>query len=1352
MNYKDTPKEELVNKILELEKENLELKKLGQIVQPLQFSNKIADELPGMVYQYRLRPDGTSCFPYASDGIKYIYRVNPEDVVKDSNAVFSNLHPDDFAAITQSIIDSAKNLTLWQFKYRVKFEDGTIRWLHGNGSPELEEDGSVLWHGFITDITDAKKIEDQLLWNQSLLNLMATSSPLGFLVVDNRTDEILYFNNRFCEIWGIEHLSDRMRTGELKNNDIIPDCLPVLVDIPAFAESCKPLQFEENRVVVSDDIPFTNNRTIHRYSTQIRGDKDEYFGRFYIFEDITEKQSKVEELLENKEKHRALSEATIDSIFFSEKGICIAQNKAAEIEFGYSNKEALGRYGTDWIVPEYRDLVMKNMLSGYEKPYEVVALRKDGSTFPCMLSGRMMFYKNKNVRVTILQNISERKQAELTLLNSQIQFAKFMDFLPALVFIKNAKSEIVYCNEAMDKALGSNSWVNKPLNEIFDEETTTRIISDDQRTIKSGYEVIYESFPNLDGILRDYETRKFAIPITGNEMLLGGIALDISDRKQAEEKFERAFQSNSVLMAISSLETGKFIDVNEKLLKESGYTRDEIIGKTSKELNLFVDYDERKDIVNSAKTNINLPSSLEINLKGKRNNIITGLVSINTVQIGNETCALTAIVDITERKKMEKALHNSEEKLQTIIETSPDGVAISSMNGTIEFVTKQTTKLFGYETFEEQIGKNILDFIHPSYQTKAIHLLSEMLKGNLTGATEYLMQRKDGSTFFCEINANVLKDNFNTPKGVLYIVRDISERKKFEKELQEATTRMILATQITGVGIWDYDMAKQNLVWDDQMYKLYGFDKDDPYYKKENWRSFIHPEDGDLVSFHYQNSIQNKTQLDFAFRIIWPDKSIKHIRLMAQVHFDENDKPSHLIGTNRDITEQLLAEKETNQARKEAEAANQAKSEFLSRMSHELRTPLNSILGFAQLMDLSEQEEKKKKGLAHILNSGMHLLNLINEVLDLSKIEAGHINVSKENIKCLELINEVLDIVSPMASKNGLKISFTPFKTILPAIHSDPKLLKQVLLNLLNNALKYTPQGGSINIFVSTIPPNKKKFTSIRISICDTGNGISEENLLKIFMPFERIGAEKTSVEGTGLGLSVVRKIIAALDGQIGVKSTIGVGSTFWIDLPVASVTDGLKMELSQSKNLVTDLKDELKIHQIDKLERAAELDIANIELEFQTSEKISTAAEMVILKEELLRNRTKSNYQKITGSVLIVDDSISNIDLVRQVIYFVFPSISILHCLNGQDVVNAVIENRPSIILLDLNLPDLHGSEILKQLKGSLIVKDIPVVIISADATEKQINSALAAGAANYLTKPLNLELFIQTIFKLLS
>ncbi|MEI7527227.1 MAG: PAS domain S-box protein, partial [Mariniphaga sp.] len=252
--------------------------------------------------------------------------------------------------------------------------------------------------------------------------------------------------------------------------------------------------------------------------------------------DITDRKQTIDELEESRETHKGLNEAAFDSIIFSEKGRCIAQNKMAEKVFGYTSEEAIGRYGTDWIVPEDRGKVMEYMLNGIEEPYELTALRKDGTTFPCMIRGKMMYYKGRNVRVTSINDITDRKKAEEALLESEKRFSLFMDYLPALVFIKGFDSRMIYSNNSMNRVLGASTWIGKSLFEIYDMETASRIIADDKKTIESGYQLIEESFVNLDGTLHHYETQKFVIPRAGQESILGGIALDITERKMAEEE------------------------------------------------------------------------------------------------------------------------------------------------------------------------------------------------------------------------------------------------------------------------------------------------------------------------------------------------------------------------------------------------------------------------------------------------------------------------------------------------------------------------------------------------------------------------------------------------------------------------------------------------------------------------------------------------------------------------------------------------------------------------------------------------------------------------------------------------
>jgi len=396
-----------------------------------------------------------------------------------------------------------------------------------------------------------------------------------------------------------------------------------------------------------------------------------------------------------------------------------------------------------------------------------------------------------------------------------------------------------------------------------------------------------------------------------------------------------------------------------------------------------------------------------------------------------------------------------------------------------------------------------------------------------------------------------------------------------------------------------------------------------------------------------------------------------------------------------EIEERQLAQVETQKAKAEAERANVAKSEFLSRMSHELRTPMNSILGFAQLMDMGELNPAHKKAVKQILKNGMHLLDLINEVLDIARIESGRLTISTEPVEISGIIKETIDIVHHLAEENHITIESDTSTTKGLFVKADHQRLKQVLLNLINNAVKYNHKDGLVKI-ESVIQNNKLKLepsaNTIRICITDTGNGIVQEDIEKLFNPFERIGAERAETEGTGLGLAISKKLIEAMSGIIGVESEIGKGSTFWIELPW-------------------------------------------VESQKNHYERIN---ELIKPEVEIIQN---------SGTILYIEDNLSNIQLVEEILETHRTSISLITNMYGKNAVQFAIDYKPDLILLDLDLPDIHGREVIKLLQEEPRTSKIPVIILSADAMTKQIKQLMADGAKDYLIKPIDVVHFLKLV-----
>jgi signal transduction histidine kinase len=398
---------------------------------------------------------------------------------------------------------------------------------------------------------------------------------------------------------------------------------------------------------------------------------------------------------------------------------------------------------------------------------------------------------------------------------------------------------------------------------------------------------------------------------------------------------------------------------------------------------------------------------------------------------------------------------------------------------------------------------------------------------------------------------------------------------------------------------------------------------------------------------------------------------------------------------NKEIEERHRAQLETQKAKEEAERANVAKSEFLSRMSHELRTPMNSILGFAQLMEMGELVPAHKKGVKQILKNGMHLLDLINEVLDIARIESGRMTISTEPVEIYSIIKETLDIVRHLAEENQIVLESDSSMTKRLFAKADHQRLKQVLLNLITNAVKYNIKGGSVKIEsrVQNIELKLEQPASfIRISIIDTGQGIAQEEIEKLFTPFVRIGTERVETEGTGLGLTISKKLIEAMGGKIGVESELGKGSTFWIELP-------------QTES------------QRDCYDRINEL------------------------------TRPEPEIAQGKGTILYIEDNLSNLQLVDQILETHRPEIKLITNMYGRNAVPFAIDYKPDLIMLDLDLPDIHGSDVLKLLQAEPKTKAIPVVILSADAMTRQIKQLKEAGAKDYLIKPIDVVQFLKIV-----
>lgn len=382
-----------------------------------------------------------------------------------------------------------------------------------------------------------------------------------------------------------------------------------------------------------------------------------------------------------------------------------------------------------------------------------------------------------------------------------------------------------------------------------------------------------------------------------------------------------------------------------------------------------------------------------------------------------------------------------------------------------------------------------------------------------------------------------------------------------------------------------------------------------------------------------------------------------------------------------EILQRSAALGESNEALR---VAAEAKNTFLARMSHELRTPLTAINGFSELLSLADMTPEQKVWVNTIRRSGAHLLELIDEVLDISRIESGQFSISIESVPLERLLAEAIEIMRPLADSTEVALErVVSMKNVY--VKADGQRLRQVLINLISNAIKYNKPGGRVTIRASATDE------MAMVEVADTGFGIAEKDLEKLFQPFERLGATATEVQGTGLGLSLSRNLIELLDGTIEVTSEIGQGTTFTVNLPIA--------ETAAVESAEPDATTVLDIHEYDR----------DVKLLY-----VEDTAENVRLVEEILKRR---------------------------------PSVHMLPAMFGRLAIELADKHRPDIVLLDLHLPDIGGNEVLRHFAGRPELNEIPVIVLSADATKTQLERLKYLGAKDYLTKPIGVEKLLATV-----
>ena len=691
-------------------------------------------------------------------------------------------------------------------------------------------------------------------------------------------------------------------------------------------------------------------------------------------------------------------------------------------------------------------------------------------------------------------------------------------------------------------------------------------------------------------------------------------------------------------------------------------------------------------------------------------------------------------------------LQESETLYRNLVDQSPDVITVHN-NGRILFINPAGVELLGANGPDELIGRQIVDLIPAQDQEqvkRGIEYIQTLKESS--PLIQQTMHRLDGKSFESEFKA--IPICYAGEPATLFVMRDITERRAAEEQIrqllseverQKADLELRVAERTEELKALNHRLQAElierqqllvSLTESETRFRLlFEASPDailliDPDNAEYPW-SIVDCNQAACAMNGYARQELIGQSIDLINAI--PGDPSERATYLARMHQEgilhlesvHRHRDGHLfpievstsllsfrehelvLGIDRDITERKNSELALQRAKEAAEvsqrvaeAASQAKSEFLSRMSHELRTPMNAILGFAQLLDMSQKEplsSMQKERVRQIVKGGQHLLELINEILDIARIEANRVQVSPEPVAIREMLQEALDLATPLAIKRHIQVvSRHGDPNANPFVMADRQRFKQVLLNLLGNAVKYNYDGGSV-----IITSQRTSSGRWRISIADTGPGIPQDQLGRLFKPFERLVPEQSNVEGTGLGLTLAKRLVELMDGQIGVESTVGKGSTFWLELPSAE-------------------------NPVERLQRTA------------ATGKLS-----------LLPGTARK--------ILYVEDNVSNFELIRQVLadYTQFELLWAADTRNGYELARA---ERPNLILLDLHLGGEPGANLLTQLKRDESTAPIPVVVVSADATPSHSQQLISLGAHTFLSKPLDVKRFVRLIEELLG
>ncbi|TAE55842.1 MAG: PAS domain S-box protein [Oscillatoriales cyanobacterium] len=1299
---------------------------------------KLAVNIPGVIYQLVQNPQGSYKFEYISYACREIYELESEKILKDAGLVWDRNHPDDREYVMETIAESARTLEPFAFEWRIVTPSGKLKWLQSNSRPEMRDNGDIVWYGVLFDISDRKQAE---------IETAAAKSAL-----ERKVQRELLIAKITQEIRSSLHPEQIFQTAatQIGQTFYVNRCLihtyitTPQVDIPLAAEYLEP----EWESIWNVPIPIWGNPHIVQMMIQDRPIAS----------------------------HNVYSDPLLQAV----RPICreIGLKSMLAIRTSYQGRangaiclHQCDRY-REWTKDEI-DLL------------EAVAAQLGIALAQVQLIDRekkrigQLDRQNKQLQAEIRTRIL----AEQALQESEAELRTIFAAMTDIVLVRNAEGRCIKIapTSATNFAKPASEMINRTAHQVLPQSVADLVLNTIQQVLKTKQSINVEYSYTVGD--REVWLDAKVSPLSAESVIM--VARDITDRKQAEsalresQHFIQAIaDSNPNLLYVYDLIEQRNVYTNRQIATILGYGAEEIqdMGKAMlqtlvhpEDLSAFFQHIQKFDRSQGG-------DIIEFQYRMRhKNGEWRWMHSWDTVFLrqadGKPKQILGTSNDITDRKLAEEKLLASQQRISFLLQQTP--IAVIELNLSLEIITwnPAAEAIFGYSE-QEAKGRVATDLIVPeSYRQQASEIFDRGLSAKSSGTSENLT--KDGRIIICEWYNTELIDENGKAIGTASMAVDITERKQAETELQESALRQRAIARIIERMRQTLDLReifhattrelRQTMKCD--RVGLYRFNPDwSGEFVAESvdskWISFIQAQqidpnftEGALESENCLVQKFDSTSQEICDTYLQETAGGAYSRgktyLCVQDIYKQGFSPCYIellerfqaksyitvrifcgdklwgllasyqnsaprqwseaeinvavhVGTQLGVALQqaeLLARTQRQsmeliKSKENAEVANRAKSQFLASMSHELRTPLNAILGFSQVMARNISITPEQKEYIEIINrSGEHLLELINDVLSMSKIEAGQITINESRFNLYNILDSLREMLQLKANSKGLHLIFENIGDLPQYIQTDESKLRQVLINLLGNAIKFT-QHGIVTLRVSSQAETnvtEENQSQLLFEISDTGPGISPLELPTLFKPFVQTETGRRSMQGTGLGLPISQQFVRIMGGDISVESQLGQGTTFTFNIQVKLVTESDEQEKTTAKQVIA-------------LEAGQQI------------------------------------YR-----ILIVEDVAENRQLLLKLLAPL--GFEVEEATNGQEGIALQSTWKPHLILMDMLMPVMDGYAATKLIKQTPEGKETIIIALTASAFDEQRHIILSAGCDDFICKPFREEVLFEKI-----